>query len=252
MKLFILGLLLISTKLMALQSNDGVVLAYDDWCPYTCGTENKAGPGYMVELLQLIFQGKGEKVQFKDMPWNRAKAELKAGKILGVIGELKSGEPQLFFHKSELGLDSDCYFTSADDPWVFKNSDSLKGRKIGSVQDYSYGDVFTKFAKANPGSIVTSFGSDSSKSNIQRLIYKRIDTIIENPNVVANFLRINFPNEKIVNKGCSRSEALFVAFYPKANRNEEFAKMIDDGIYQLRKNGELKKLLNKYNLTDWK
>ena len=46
-------------------------------------------------------------------------------------------------------------------------------------------------------------------------------------------------------------ESIFVAF-TKGKNGQRYAKLFDDGVAEMRKSGELKKLLNAYSLEDWK
>jgi len=45
---------------------------------------------------------------------------------------------------------------------------------------------------------------------------------------------------------------LYIAFSPKNPKSKEYAKLITDGIEQMRLSGELSQILAKYKLTDWR
>ena len=45
---------------------------------------------------------------------------------------------------------------------------------------------------------------------------------------------------------------VFIAFSPAKKESAEYAKILTDGLKKLRETGELKKILAKYGLEDWK
>ena len=49
-----------------------ITLAADEWCPYNCAEEDKAKPGYMIEIAQAILGKAGYTVEYKTMAFQRA------------------------------------------------------------------------------------------------------------------------------------------------------------------------------------
>jgi len=45
---------------------------------------------------------------------------------------------------------------------------------------------------------------------------------------------------------------LFIAFSPKNPKSQEYAKLLSEGTAALRASGELRKILAKYGLSDWR
>lgn len=78
-------------------------LRADFWCPFNCEPD-AARPGFMVEIAQYALGKYGHTVDYQIMPWNRAIKEVRAGKIDGVIAELKSHSPDLIYPAREAAL----------------------------------------------------------------------------------------------------------------------------------------------------
>ena len=48
------------------------------------------------------------------------------------------------------------------------------------------------------------------------------------------------------------SQWVFMAFSPAGAKSKEWARILSDGIREMRANGELQKILAKYGVQDWK
>jgi polar amino acid transport system substrate-binding protein len=45
---------------------------------------------------------------------------------------------------------------------------------------------------------------------------------------------------------------IYIAFSPANHKSKEYARILSEGIVSLRASGELKEILGKYGLDDWK
>ena len=90
------------------------------------------------------------------------------------------------------------------------------------------------------------------RSNIKKLQHKRIDTIVENPAVMAaklNELRIN--DEIKLAGRVGELSPIYIACTPDSERARDIIKMVDEGTRKLRESGKLNSILAKYGLKDW-
>ncbi|OUR99572.1 hypothetical protein A9Q84_00700 [Halobacteriovorax marinus] len=229
-----------------------VVICADNWCPYNC-EPSSSNPGFMVEIVRESFRlfGSGEKVVYKLLPWTRAMKEARAGTIDGIIGAIDSESVGLHTPSLEQGMMSAQFFTHSKKMWKFSNTSQLKNSKkrVGAVKGYDFDSHIAKFFKENPAQIQYSHGEEALPKLINILRHQRIDTIIEDQAVFWNKVK-----ELKISKNTFRSagpvgptKKLYVAFH-----NKSHAKIVAKGMVALRKSGELKKILKKYNLVDWK
>ncbi len=229
-----------------------VVISADVWCPYNCAQDSKY-PGYMVEIVIESFKlfGSGEIVKYKILPWERAMLEARKGKIAGIIGAIDSESRGLHMPSQELGLMSAHFFTHQDSKWTFSTIENLKksNKRIGAIKGYEYDDPILSFFNKNPKRMLFSHGTEALPKLIKILKHNRVDTIIEDQTVFWYKVKQLGINKKTFRPAgiSGKSKKLYVSFY-----NKKYADIVSRGIINLRKSGKLKKILEKYNLNDWK
>lgn len=234
-------------------SADVITVAADEWMPFT-GNE-KDQNGYMIEIAKAVFEKQGHSIQFKNVPWSRAVAEAEKGTYTAIAGAYVSDAPTFAFPKEEQGLGVDAFYTVSSSTWKFTSYDSLSSVTLGVIQDYSYGDEMDAYITKNEktGKINKISGSDNLTHRlIQMTQQKRIDAFIENRNVCSYTMKVhNISDIKEVGN-CKYTNKIFIAFSPKNPKAKQYAQLLSDGMVELRKSGELKKILDKYGLKDWK
>ena len=52
--------------------------------------------------------------------------------------------------------------------------------------------------------------------------------------------------------GSLSATAHYIGFSPENPKSEEYARILDQGMRELRASGELEKILQKYGMSDWK
>jgi polar amino acid transport system substrate-binding protein len=234
---------------------DTITIAGDSWCPFNCET-GSANPGYMVEIAQQVFGKAGHVVVYKIIPWARAKEESRAGQITGIIGAYKDDAPDFIFPANEQGVMANELFVLAESGWKYEGLTSLSSATLGIIADYSYYpdvDGYIEKNKANPKLIQTASGDNALETNIKKLQGGRITAIIETPAVfwyTANRMGIS---SKLKSAGAAgKADPISIAFSPKLAKSKDYAALLATGMTDLRKSGELAKILKKYALTDWK
>jgi polar amino acid transport system substrate-binding protein len=226
-------------------------LTADEWCPYNCIPSSDRA-GYMVEIVKEVF--KDYEVTYKLHPWKRAMTLARQNRVDGIVGAVDSESDGLFMPKNEQGLLDGHYFARSSVKWkISKISDIKKyNLKLGIVAGYGYANEVDKFIKDNPDHTYSSYGEKAMPKLIQLLKKGRIDLITDDRSVFwykVNELKLNSKLFKSVGRPGKHiaPKNLYVSFYDKKN-----AKILSDGMIKLRKTGKLKKILNKYNLKDWR
>lgn len=232
---------------------DTITIAADEWLPFT-GNEKEQN-GYMIEIAKKVFEKHGHTVQFKNVPWSRAVTEAEKGTYTAIAGAYVSDAPSFIFPTEEQGLGIDAFYTLNASTWRFASYESLSSIILGVIQDYSYGDEMDAYITKNEktGKINKISGSDNLTHRlIQMLQQKRIDVFIENRNVCNYTMKLNKITDVKEVGACKTSNKIFIAFTPKNAKTAAYAKILSDGMIELRKSGELKTILEKYGLKDWK
>jgi len=231
-----------------------IVIAADEWCPYNC-TPNSKLPGYMVEIarqaLDLVAPNQ-YKLTYKQLPWKRAMLLAQQGKgVDGIIGAIASEAKGLHVPQEEQGLMYAKLFVRADNPWKYTNAKQLlvENIRLGAIDGYDYEASIAKFILETPKQVYLSTGDTALPKLIQLLDLKRIDTLIEDQAVFwYNIKTLGFNADDYRASGnIDLPEKLYLAFH-----SEKIADLVSKGTIKLRESGELERILEKYNLNDWK
>jgi len=246
----IIFIFLISIFLQA----DKIVLVADEWCPYNCEASGKK-QGYMVDLAHAIFDKKGHTVEYKSgMSWNDAIINTRDGVYTGIIGAYKTDAPDFIFHAEPLGVAGISFLLKKDNPWKYTGIKSLHNLVIGHIKGYSYGEELDKYINeniTNPEIIQLVSGDRVILYNAKKLLYEKIDILIENSNVLNYYFHEDIENGLYKIEPGLKAMPIYIAFSPNNKNSKEYAKILSEGIIKLRKSGELQKILNKYGLKDW-
>jgi len=247
----VLAVLAMSLSVTAARA-DTIKLASDVYPPYNDEPGSNA-PGYAVEMAQRIFEKAGHTVVYEVVPWARAITETRRGAFSGIIAALPSDAMDFVLPGNEIGIAKYCFYVRRNDPWKYTGIPSLAGKKIGAVNGYSYSAQLDPFLLENKAVELVS-GGDAARKNVKKLVAGHIDTFIENAAVVASLGPQEPGVEKIEEAGCQMDEIgkLYISFGPNDPKSQEYAKILSDGIDEMRSSGELKEILAKYGLTDWK
>jgi len=241
--------------------SDTILLKSDTWCPYNCALDAKL-PGYTIEVAKKIFEKAGHKLKYEIVPWSRALKLVKEGDITAIVGVTKNEAPELIFPEQEFGISVIHFFKRKGFAWTFAGTESLKTVRVGIMDDYEYGSELDEYFENNKNTKKVQIikAKEPLVLNIRKLLRKRIDVIPEDKAAfinTANSMRVwdkieDAGIDPISSKEGLDESKLYIAFSPKNPKSKEYAKLITDGIEQMRLSGELSNILAKYKLTDWR
>lgn len=236
------------------QDKERIVLAGDEWCPYNCHPASE-NPGYMVEIAREVFGQQGYEVVYRVTSWNRAIFGTRNGDYDGIIGTGKEETPDLIFPRNELGVAAHTFYVQDTTQWQFRGYQSLDKMTVGVIENYSYGTFFNDYIVPNRGDaqkVQVITGSDPFARNLQKMKLGRINATIEDKNVMDYHVRNSLEDLGIKTAGILTTEKIYIAFSNINEKSKEYAKILDEGVEQLRESGKLDEILQKYGLTDWK
>ncbi|WII71244.1 transporter substrate-binding domain-containing protein [Bdellovibrio sp. 22V] len=258
MKLVMMKLLLYAlVTLSALLSNqvraETLSFRSDYWCPYVCEPDSSR-PGYMIEILRAVFEKHGHKVEFKLSNWVRAIKDTRSNRVHGLISASQSDAPDFIYPRKSLGVMKAAYFTKKSSSWTYKGRHSLHGRRIGVINGYTYGNSIDTLVKSRHKSFIPFSGERPLEQILKMLDTGRLDAFVENPVALHFYLMEHKRDVDDLRVGgwvIGEDPYLYVGFAPTNPKSAEYAEILSGGIDSLRRSGELRRILEKYNLEDW-
>jgi polar amino acid transport system substrate-binding protein len=249
-KVLVVGVLL--TAVLATAGAQKIIsLEADYWMPFN--GDGKAETGYMIDIAKAVFEPKGYQVTFTVTPWARAVADTRSGKANAVVAAGVDDAPDFVFPKEEQGLGVQTFYVKAGSPWKYSGVESLKGLKLAVIKDYTYFPELDDYVKASPAGLVVTFGEDPLRDNLRLLVAGSVDVVVDATAVLAYMTNKMGIKGKVAMAGNGGSPLkMYIAFSPADPKSKVYANMLSAGTIALRKSGELKKILTRYGLSDWK
>lgn len=247
---WIAALLLASIGLRA----DTITLKADYWMPFN--GDGKTETGYMLDIAKTVFERQGHKVVFGTTAWENALADARNGKCTAVIGAAVDDAPDFVYPDEEQGISIQIFCVKSGSPWKYAGIGSLKTVKLGVIQDYTYFKELDEYIAAFPSVVHLATGDTPLQDNLQKLLKGELGAVVDDRSVLRyTVAKMNLQGKVAFTTGVGEAvkpSKLFIAFSPKHPKSAEYAKSLSEGMTALRTSGELKKILAKYGLTDWK
>lgn len=218
---------------------DPVVVSVDaENPPFMFGKDGKAA-GIYPQIISLAFAKLGVPVTLEAKPWKRALAEIDEGKA-GVGGIYKNDERAQKYDFSEpiLTENTAVYFNKSK-PVDFKSVADLKGKRVGVIRGWSYGDEFDAARKA--GSI-TADEVTSDKVNFQKLAEGRVDVVLAIEEAGKAVIKAEKLSAVEQGKVFLASNKAHLAFAKSAKQTELLAKF-NKVIADMKQDGTLEKVM---------
>jgi len=246
-------LLLLFFLVLSLKAETISIIA-DEWCPYNC-SQKGLNKGYMIDIATEVFNNKGYKVKYiSNISWKEAIQKTQEGKYDAIVGAYKSDAPSFIYPKNSLGVSYNVFFTKTSSQWKYTDIHSLDSIKFGAITGYSYGEEIDKYIekyKNDSSRVQLISGNRAIYHNAKKLLYNTIDALIEDPYVIKYYFKLQDKQFPFKTVSTPFSEKIYIAFSPTNPKSKEYAKILSDGVQELRENGKLKEILAKYDIDDW-
>lgn len=234
---------------------DDIVMGSGDWCPYVCDPAKHDGKyGYLPDIAKIIFERAGHTFSMQYMPFVRVIQYVRSGKLAGIPGVYHGDVPDFVFPSVPQGVGRNTFYVRRGTSWRYTGEASLHGlNRLGVIRDYYYGAEIQRFMETSPAQVEILHGDDPQQRSIRKLQFDRITAWIED-NQVAQYNISRMGLEKDILPAGALDDELFVyiAFSPALAKADRYAQLLEDGVEQLRRSGELAGILAAYGLHDWK
>ncbi|QLG87094.1 transporter substrate-binding domain-containing protein [Chitinibacter bivalviorum] len=239
----ILPLLLAASSLGCYANELIRICAENEWQPFSFSHKNKP-TGASVELIQAALASQHIDTQFESGSYNRCLKLTLAGQYDAVLDIAKNAErapqflwPQLPFMVMKLHLIANKHIEP--EPADYS---AVAGKRFGITTGYEYPDELLK----QHGLI--KIESNSELANFRQLAAGKIDFMLLSEGTLETLSRQISPSERaeIVDWGEVDQLPLYVAFNPKSAQAKQWAKSLDQGLSELQKKGEDKKIFARW------
>jgi len=227
------AILLSAASMFAFASGPVIINLDSANAPFMSAKDGKA-VGIYPAIIQAAFKHMNVAVTLQPEPWKRALDETDNGKA-GIGGVYKNADREKKYDFSEkLFTEKIQVFYSKTAPVVFSRLDDLKGKKVGVIRGWSYGDDFDNARKT--GAVIAEDG-DSDESNIRKLDAGHLDVVI----AVAESGAAIMAKDKNVGVVATplTQNATYIAFSKTANM-KALLQQFDQALKDMQKTGELK------------
>ncbi|MDM8537093.1 transporter substrate-binding domain-containing protein [Desulfobacterales bacterium HSG17] len=253
-KACLIVLIIIPFFISAVQA-ETISLVADEWPPFN-GVPDSNNEGFIVDVARTVFEKNGIHIVYEILPWKRAVEMTRKGLYSGIIGATKAEASDFIFPSEELFKFYDAFYVKKGSSWQFIQKNDIKHRSIGVIEGYAYIQWLLDYIhihQNNLDRVQIMTGENPLERNILKLIDGRIDTVVDNENVILNVARQMNVLDQIVLAGyTTESSSIYIAFSPKLPKSKTYAKILSQGIVNLKETGEFKKILSKYGLKDRK
>lgn len=203
--------------------------------------------GFFAEIVKEAFAISNYQLKIEFVPWNRAMEYGEKGKYDGVMGALYSNERAKSFLFSDsvyrYGL---ILYTNKNTIKTKEEFNKMKNLKLGQVKGYFY-PLEKEFTKN-----YTIIESSSIENNLNALINKRVDFIIESNPVIENLISNKFKDKGNLIHGIDvfSENDFFIMISKKALNSTIILEDFNKGLKEIKKNGTYDKILKKYGIKN--
>lgn len=231
-----------------------ITIVADQWPPFNAEPNSEA-EGYMVDIARAVFEARGMTVEYKNVPWKRAIAGTQEGTYTGAIGASKTDAEGFVFPDEELARNTLAFYVKKGNPWRFHGLDSIKEITLGTIGGYDYRQWLNEYIEANQDNsdkVQILLGDAPLPRNLEKLLAGRIDVVVDNEPAIRSAAKQIGVLDQIEPAGYGEEPSYcYIAFSPALPESPQYAQMLSDGIAELRANGTLQAILDKYGLIDW-
>lgn len=220
------------------------------YAPFTFHDETGKLTGYDVEVARLVGDKLGVTVKFEETPWDSMLAGLKAGRFDLVANQvaLSSPERRATFDRSEPYNWYGAMLVVRKDNDAIKSIADVKGRKAAQSLSSNYGER----ARAEGAEIVPV---DGLAQSIMLIEQGRADFTLNNSLSILDYFK-KHPNHQLKSVWEVPAEERLGAGLVVNKNNEEALAKINAAIIELREEGKLKELGERFfgrdvSINDW-
>ena len=244
-----------TVSMAAEPANKVITLRADPSCPSNCEPSNDR-PGYDIEIAKKIFGDAGYEVDYKALSWSRTVVEVRNGTFDAFVAGIKDDAPDFLFPQEPAGMLINACVSRKGAGWKWDGVQSLSNKVLGIIPSYQYWPELKDYIDANannPKRIQPVAMMNALELNLKKLEIGRIDVTCDDISNLRYYSKeMNLTDKIEFSPGIGEQVPNYIAFGPTNPRGPELARLWDAGIQKMRASGELRTILQRYGVSDWK
>ncbi len=227
-----------------------------DWRPYIFEegrTVDSQTPGFIVEIVNAVFANLGHDIVYETLPFLRQIHGVERGEFTALVGVYREEAPNLIFPQEPIGVTQNCFYTKTGHTWQYKNLEDLSSVTFATVSGYTYGEI-DDYIEANSERVTKLTGSekDMMKRLTKLVDFGRVTAFLQDAAVAEYFFKTKYLKDRYQKAGCLPFIQTMIGFSSNDPQTPALVREFDIEIAKLRSSGELKKILTRYEIADWK
>lgn len=225
-------------------------LGYEAWEPYQfMGLDQKAA-GLDIELINAVVKNMNCQLVTVQGAWMDLVSQLREGKIDMLAGASRTAAREQFalfsapYRQEQFQLFV-LVSKTASMPETTLADFINKGRKIGIISEYYYGDVFDELYR-DPAKKAAFVEASMGELNVARLIDNDIDGMLEDSFVARSMLRRKGLSEQIGPHGIVLQSNDVYVMFSKVSVPEDKVLQFNQALKNIRNSGEYMLIVDKY------
>lgn len=224
-------------------------------CPYACESSDGTWRGYIIDILQEKELSRFYKFRFKDIPNSRLTQSLRSKQIDMAIAPafIVRYESDIQVSKVALGFSLAGLISSQAHKIVYTDVSDLNGQSV-VIADLGNETkrIIDEFESLAPKAKVTTLtGVDLTTRLLKLIDLNRVKYGIADYNLLKYAISANPHGFHVQHTSIAGYSSLNFASLNKKSELQPLENKLELWLIEARKNGNLKKILEKYNLEDW-
>lgn len=231
------------------------VVAPAYWCPFSC-TSGGAQEGFAVDIARAALARQGVRLEYTNMPYDRALVEVRKGASRdAVVPAAREEAPDFVFAGEPASAIRYCFYALPGSTWRYTGVASLERLSFVASSGYRYGEGVDEFIQAHAEKSVTLLtGDDQPDRMIRMVLAGRVAALLDATQMIGYTLQQQrHAPGALQTVGClSRVQYGYFAISPARPDARALAQRFDEGLRALRASGELRRILGRYGVEDWR
>lgn len=222
-----------------------VSMGWEAWPPYQFINADGKLTGLDIELVEAMGRSAGCTVQWRESPWARQLAEMESGQLTGVPAASRTAEREAFSVFTQPYRTESVHLMrkAGARPETIAEL-AAGGRRIGVVNETFYGDEVARLM-ADPATAAAFEKVANDDSNLRKLAAGRLDAVVTDPYVgQAKARELGLSGQIALSGPPVYAADIYIMFSKKTD-----AAVISrwaDAVGEIRRSGELDRILGKY------